>query len=172
MKIVDGKKITQQQANILFLEACRYQRLDKIKYAVEELGADVNFSINKENMRGLVYICQARNVEKHIDYLLKKGVEVNFKYGHQGYTQAAAPYFLYYVVKNLDITDSMIYLLIIKVKSELKRSESITDYLNYVPTVKAVGGAYQSIAQEIEANRPDLYKWLINEKILSNKNVR
>ena len=165
MKLVDGKKMSQDEINIRYVQACNQCDLEKVvKYV--GLGADVNATDALRYTRALMYALN--QCSKHDDtaelivrYIVTNGAEINFKHGDKGSLMASRPYFIYHAVTNYQCSDELVYFLIQK---------GGTSNLDYVPT--AGEQKYNSALDEIIKTRPELYKKLLKDKIVSKKNMR
>lgn len=165
---VNGKKLSQDDVNILLVQACHDANLNNVVKAVEEWGANVNATDALGYARAIMYALRScgnpgDTGELIVKYLVNKGAEVDFKHGDKGSKMDSRPYFIYYAANNpLHVSDDLVYFLI---KNSNPRN------LTYVPTTK-VGSQHASIADEIKRYRPNLYKKLLQERIISNKTSR
>lgn len=165
---VNGKKLTQDDVNLLLVQACHDGDLNKVVRAVEEFGANVNATDKLGYARALVYALRScgrpgDTGELIVKYLVNKGAEVDFKHGDKKSNMESRPYFIYWAANNPQhVSDDLVYFLI-------KNSNPKT--LSYVPTTK-VGSQYGSALDEIKSSRSSLYKKLIDEKIIVNKTTR
>lgn len=166
---INGEKLTQEDVNILFVQACHDGDLIKVVRTVEEMGANLNATDKLGYARALVYALRScgepgDNGELIVKYLVNRGAEVDFKHGDKGSNMDSRPYFIYYAANNtFHISDDLVYFLIKKGHPET---------LTYTPLTKVGGSMYKSALDEIKSNRPNLYKRLISEKIISNKMSR
>lgn len=165
---VNGKKLTQDDVNLLLVQACHDGNLNNVVRAVEEFGANVNATDKLGYARAMLYALRScgnpgDTGELIVKYLVNKGAEVDFKHGDKRSNMDSRPYFIYFAANNpLHVSDDLVYFLV---------KNSNPNNLTYVPTTK-VGSQYGSALEEIQRHRPKLYKKLVEEKIVSNKNNR
>lgn len=165
---VRGKKLSQDDVNQLFIQACYDGDLAKVVTAVQEFKANINCMDSLNYARALVYAlrsCEGKDSEGEqvVKYLVNQGAEINFKHGAKGEYMDSRPYFIYHAAQNtLNVSDDLVYFLIQK---------GAKDYLNYVPTTSK-GEHYVSALDKIKFHRPNLYKKLVKEKIVVETNKR
>lgn len=165
---VNGKKLSQDEVNLLLVQACNQGNLNNVVKAVEEWGANVNATDKLGYARALIYALRScgnpgDTGELIVKYLVNKGAEVDFKHGDKGSNMESRPYYIYYAANNpLHISDDLVYFLI---------KNSNPKNLTYVPTTK-IGSQHGSIVEEIKKYRPKLYEKLLQEKIITNKSSR
>ena len=165
---VNGEKLSKEDVDILFVQACHSGDLAKVVRAVEEFGANINATDKLGYARALMYALRAcstpgDDAELIIKYLVNKGAEVDFKHGDKGSNMDSRPYFIYFAICNdANVSDELVYFLV-------KKGDPKT--LTYVPTTK-IGSQHGSALDKMKTIRPNLYKKLVSEKIVSNKTNR
>ena len=168
MIVVNGKKLSQDDVNQLFIQACYDGNLARVVTAVQEFKANINCTDGANYARALVYAlraCEGKGSEGEqvVKYLVNQGAEINFKHGLKGEYKDSRPYFIYYAAENTyGVSDDLVYFLI---------KNGAKDYLNYVPTTEK-GSHIISALDKIKFGRPDLYKKLVKEKIVDDTNKR
>lgn len=165
MKEVDGKRLSQREININFVKACNNCDLKNVVNYIGH-GADVNSTDPAGYSRALMYALYQCSTDDNtgeliVKYLVESGAEINFKHGDKGSLMTSRPYFIYHAVTNFNCSDDLVYFLIKK---------GGTANLEYVPTTGEQ--KYNSALTEIIKSRPELYKKLLKEKIVSKKNTR
>ena len=162
MKIVDGKKMSQNEINMELVRACHDNDLSNVVNYVG-YGADVNATDSLGYCRAIMYAldnCSKddNTAELIIKYLVQNGADINFRHGDKNTLMTSRPYFIQYVASNPNCSDELVYILIKK---------GGTANLEYVPTNGEK--KYISALDEIKAHRPLLYKKLLKEKLIETK---
>ena len=168
MKIVDGKKMKQDEIDIEFIRACTRGDLASVVKWVDGYGANVNSMDALNYARALIYAlrgCDGARSEGElvIRYLVNHGAEINFKHGDKQTYNDSRPYFIYWVAacNSSQVSDDLVEFLIKKGASEV---------LEYVPTTKSQN--YSSAKDIIKQRRPKLYEKLVKQKVVKDSSRR
>ena len=159
---IDGKKVSQQEVDLMLISACKSLDLDKVVKCVEEYRANLNAMDAANYARVLIYAlraCEGKDSkgETIVKYLVNRGAEVNFKHGDKGVYNESRPYFIYWAAENTNfVSDDLVEFLV-------KKGGAAT--LDYVPTTKRQN--FKSAKEIIKTRRPELYKKLVKNKVVS-----
>ena len=167
MIVYNGIKLTPRIVNLLYIDACKDANYARVVKAVEEFGADINCKDINNTNRALAWAlkkCQGENSEgeKIVEYLLSKGVEVNFQIG-KSVPQIKRPYAISLAVCNIPrVSNRLVYLLL--------KNGAIKDI--YHGPVKVKNGEFKNCLEVIKLFRPSVYSKLLEEKLISEKKVK
>jgi hypothetical protein len=151
----------------MLIVACKRLDLNAVIKCTEEYGANLNAMDAANYARVLVYAlraCEGKDSkgETIVKYLVNRGAEVNFKHGDKGVYNESRPYFIYWAAENTNfVSDDLVEFLV-------KKGGAAA--LDYVPTTKRQD--FISAKDMIKNRRPELYKKLVKNKIVSEGNKR
>ena len=161
---IDGKKVSQQEVDLMLIVACKRADLNTVIKCVEEYGANVNAMDAANYARVLIYALRAcdngkgSKGETIVKYLVNRGAEINFKHGDKGSLTESRPYFIYWAAENTNfISDDLVEFLVRKGGAAA---------LDYVPNSKTQN--YKSAGEIIKTRRPELYKNLVKNKVITS----
>jgi hypothetical protein len=160
---IDGKKVSQQEVDLMLIVACKRLDLNAVIKCTEEYGANLNAMDAANYARVLVYAlraCEGKDSkgETIVKYLVNHGAEVNFKHGDKGSYNESRPYFIYWAADNTNfVSDDLVEFLI-------KKGGAST--LSYVPTTKRQN--FKSAKEIIKTRRPEIYKKLLKNKVVTD----
>ena len=160
---INGTNVSQQEVDLMLIRACKSLDLNTVIKCVEEYKANLNAMDAANYARVLVYAlraCEGKDSkgETIVKYLVNHGAEVNFKHGDKGSYNESRPYFIYWAADNTNfVSDDLVEFLI-------KKGGAAT--LSYVPTTKRQN--FKSAKEIIKTRRPELYKKLLKNKVVTD----
>ena len=160
---INGTNVSQQEVDLMLIRAIKSLDLNTVIKCVEEYKANLNAMDAANYARVLVYAlraCEGKDSkgETIVKYLVNHGAEVNFKHGDKGSYNESRPYFIYWAADNTNfVSDDLVEFLI-------KKGGAST--LSYVPTTKRQN--FKSAKEIIKTRRPELYKKLLKNKVVTD----
>lgn len=176
MVAVNGKTLSQKEINTYYVRACKEGKLSEISYALKVLKADVNAKDPAGYAPAIVWAAKQRGldrddklkIENIVDFLIRQGADVDFKYGDRDRKAKSKPYFLHLVAANDSLSDDLVYRIVKTIEKKYGNKDFVEYYLNYKPTTKYLE-PINSIAEIIKTQRPKLHEKLVSEKLLKTE---